>query len=204
MAQKYYVFSGLGADERVFKNLSFSDAEVEHIQWIPPLATETLAQYAQRIVQRITAPRPMLVGLSFGGMVAVEIAKILPVEKVILISSAKTRDELPLSYRFLGKLHLHKFLPYSLMQRANAFTYWLFGVDTSEDKALLKSILEETPTSFLRWAISAIIGWQNTEIPTNFIHYHGDNDHILPFRYIKNAQRVVGGGHSMVLSLCKI
>ena len=74
------------------------------------MATETLAQYAQRIVQRITAPRPMLVGLSFGGMVAVEIAKILPVEKVILISSAKTRDELPPSYRFLGKLHLHKFL----------------------------------------------------------------------------------------------
>ncbi|WP_278638062.1 hypothetical protein [Capnocytophaga sputigena] len=46
MAQKYYVFSGLGADERVFKNLSFGEAEVEHIHWIPPLATETLAQYA--------------------------------------------------------------------------------------------------------------------------------------------------------------
>ena len=30
MAQKYYVFSGLGADERGFKNLSFGDAEVEH------------------------------------------------------------------------------------------------------------------------------------------------------------------------------
>lgn len=100
MAQKYYVFSGLGADERVFKNLSFGEAEVEHIHWIPPLTTETLAQYAQRIAQRITTPHPVLVGLSFGGMVAVEIAKILPVEKVILISSAKTRDELPPSYRF--------------------------------------------------------------------------------------------------------
>ena len=90
------------------------------------------------------------------------------------------------------------------MKRANAFTYWLFGVDTPEDKALLKSILENTPTPFLRWAISAIIGWQNTAISTNFVHYHGDNDHILPFRYIKNAQRVAGGGHSMVLSLCQI
>ena len=30
MTQKYYVFSGLGADERVFKNLSFGEAEVEH------------------------------------------------------------------------------------------------------------------------------------------------------------------------------
>ena len=67
MAQKYYVFSGLGADERVFKNLSFGDTEVEHIQWIPPLATETLAQYAQRIAQRITVPHPMLLFRGDGG-----------------------------------------------------------------------------------------------------------------------------------------
>ena len=34
-----------------------------------------------------TSRNPILIGLSFGGMMCIEIAKLIPVEKVILISS---------------------------------------------------------------------------------------------------------------------
>lgn len=37
MKQTIYIFSGLGADERVFKQLNFSSLEPVFIDWIEPL-----------------------------------------------------------------------------------------------------------------------------------------------------------------------
>ncbi len=60
------------------------------MDWIEPLKNESLKNYAQRISNKITSDNPTLIGLSFGGILAVEISKILKLQKVILISSAKT------------------------------------------------------------------------------------------------------------------
>ena len=129
-----------------------------------------------------------------------EIAKQIPVKKLILISSAKGRKELPWFYRFSAWLNIQKILPYTLMKRANAFTYWLFGVTSSQEKALLKNILRNTPTIFLKWAINAILTWENTEIPTHILHIHGNKDRILPYRNVKNTHGIIGGGHSMIIN----
>src|SRR6185312_11284822 len=91
-----YVISGFGADERVFSKLDFGDNDVHFIQWQVPEKDETLASYAERLAKEIVYPNPILIGLSFGGMMAIEIAKLIPIEKVILISSIRDRYELPL------------------------------------------------------------------------------------------------------------
>lgn len=200
MTDKCYLLSGLGADGSVFQYIDFEGVEVEYIEWIAPLPKETLSAYAQRISQKITTPHPILVGLSFGGMVAMEIAKQIPVKKLILISSAKERKELPWFYRFSARLNIQKILSYTLMKRANAFTYWLFGVTSPQEKALLKNILRSTPTIFLKWAINAILTWENTEIPSHILHIHGDKDRILPYRNVKNTHCIIGGGHSMIIN----
>jgi len=140
MTDKCYLLSGLGADGTVFQYLDFEGVEVEYMEWLSPLPKETLPAYAKRMTQKITTPHPILVGLSFGGMVAMEIAKQIPVKKVILISSAKERKELPWFYRFSAKLKLQKILPYTLIKRTNGFTYWLFGATSAHEKALLKEI----------------------------------------------------------------
>ena len=200
MTEKCYLLSGLGADGTVFQYLDFEGVEVEYMEWLPPLPRETLPAYAKRMTQKITTPHPILVGLSFGGMVAMEIAKQIPVKKVILISSAKERKELPWFYRFSAKLKLQKILPYTLIKRTNGFTYWLFGATSAHEKALLKEIFRKTPTTFLKWAINAILTWKNTEIPTHILHIHGDKDRILPYRNVKNTHCIIGGGHSMIIN----
>ena len=40
---------------------------------------------------QITTEKPIILGVSFGGMLAIEIAKAIDCEQVILVSSAKTR-----------------------------------------------------------------------------------------------------------------
>ena len=200
MTDKCYLLSGLGADGTVFQYLDFEGVEVEYMEWLPPLPKETLPAYAKRMTQKITTPHPILVGLSFGGMVAMEIAKQIPVKKVILISSAKERKELPWFYRFSAKLKLQKILPYTLIKRTNGFTYWLFGATSAHEKALLKEIFRKTPTTFLKWAINAILTWKNTEISTHILHIHGDKDRILPYKNVKDTLCITGGGHSMIVN----
>ena len=82
---KVYIFSGLGADHRAFDTIDFGDLPIEHITWIKPKNNESIQSYAKRISSKLTDEKPILIGLSFGGMLLMEIAKIKPYQKIILI-----------------------------------------------------------------------------------------------------------------------
>lgn len=198
--KQVYLFSGLGADERVFHYLDLSGYETTFIRWLRPIKGETLEQYAKRLTQQITAPRPVLVGLSFGGMVATEVARLIEVEKVILIASAKTREEIPPYYRLAGQLRLHKLLPARLLKQPNGFSNWFFGANSQEDKAMLAAILRDTDSHFLKWAIDQIVNWTNRTPHPSTKHIHGTNDWILPFRYVVCDVEIKGGGHFMTVN----
>lgn len=129
---KVYVFSGLGVDRRVFDEVDFGDLQVEFVDWILPEKDEPLQKYALRISGVITTESPIFIGLSFGGMVAVEISKIISIRKIILIASAANAKELPVLYRCIGPLNVHKVIPLSLLKKRNALTDWFFGIRLKE------------------------------------------------------------------------
>lgn len=200
MGRAIFVFSGLGADERVFRKIQFQGFLVTHVKWIPPLQNESIDSYAKRILTQVTSPNPILIGLSFGGIMAIEVAKLIGTEKVILISSAKTREEIPFYYRAIGYTRLHRLIPAKLLKSSNFLTNWFFAVKTPEEKALLKNILEDTDPVFLKWAIDKILTWKHfgpNPVPLN--HLHGDRDRILPVRFVLNPILIKGGGHLMTL-----
>lgn len=200
MMKKLYIFSGLGADRRVFKYLDFSGFDVTFIEWILPVDKETIEDYAKRLAKQIKIEKPILIGLSFGGIMATEVAKHIQTEKIILIASAKTKNEVPFYYRFMGALQLHKLVPTQLMKHANFFSFWLFGIKKQEDKKLLTEILKDTDPRFLKWAINAIVNWKNIKAPQNCFHIHGSSDKILPLRFVKADSIVEGGGHFMTIN----
>lgn len=197
---KIYILSGLGVDRRVFDNIDFGNLDVEFIDWITPLTNETLEDYAKRISLKIRIENPVLIGLSFGGMVAVEISKIIKTKKIILIASAKNKFELPKLNRISGELGLNKLIPKSLFKKQNFFTNWLFGIETESEKLLLKNILQDTDPEFFSWAINEIVNWKNEISPENLIHIHGNNDRIIPFKNVKADFVVAGGGHFMTVN----
>ncbi|PRY28558.1 alpha/beta hydrolase family protein [Spirosoma oryzae] len=201
--KRIYIFSGLGADERVFQYLDFSGFTVTFIRWLQPLQNETIEEYAKRLTQQITTVRPILIGLSFGGIVATEVAKLIDTEKIILVASAKTRQEIPFYYRLAGRLRLHKLLPVDLLKRPNALSNWFFGVCSQSDKKMLATILRDTDGQFLWWAIDKIITWKNQLVHSNSIHIHGTADRILPIRYVVSDRQVDGGGHFMTVNKAK-
>jgi hypothetical protein len=196
--RELYLLSGLGADKRVFDFIDLSGYKLIHMEWIAPLPNESMSNYAVRLLPQICSTRPMLIGVSFGGMMAVEIGKLIETEKLILLSSAKSKLEIPIYFKILGTLGIHHLIPVSLFKCVNRLTYWFFGVTTDSEKSLLKDIIQSTDEKFLRWAIDKIVCWNNTTIPKNIIHIHGTNDRILP---LKNATTTFqNGGHLMILN----
>jgi pimeloyl-ACP methyl ester carboxylesterase len=195
-----YILSGLGADERVFQRLDLSGYSVTFIKWQAPLKKETIGSYAARLLAQIKTPKPTLIGLSFGGIMAVEIAKQIDTEKIILISAAKTKNEIPFYYRWAGVLKLHTLLPKPLLKSSNFLTNWLFGVTSSDDKQLLKQTLKETDIIFLKWAINAVVHWKNQILPKKLFHIHGKKDRILPVKFLNCDRAVKTGGHLMILN----
>src|SRR5688500_13870597 len=106
-----YCLSGFGADEKVFSKLTFPGYDIHYVKWNIPERNESLEAYAKRLIEQIRHTNPVLIGLSFGGMMCIEIARQVPVEKIILISSIKSFRERPFWMKLSGKLKLNKIFP---------------------------------------------------------------------------------------------
>lgn len=197
-----YFLSGLGADKRAFNFLTFPpNTKIVFIDWITPQKQESLQEYAKRIAQCIDTTNPFsLIGMSFGGILATEILAYVQPYKTILISSASRRQELPFYYRLAGFLKLDKLIPRKATNSANMLTYWMFGIQNSSDKTLLKDILKSTDTHFSKWAISEILNWKRITCQEHLIRIHGNQDRILPILNFKPKYLLKDAGHFMIVN----
>lgn len=193
-----YCISGLGADERIFANLSIKDANLIHIPWPEYDKYDELSCYAQKVSAMIKADNPIIMGVSLGGMITVEIGKIRAVKKSILISTAKTKDELPPYDGWFGKIIKSNLLPGFVYKTPNRVLLNLFGAQSDEDDALVAAILKTSDGQFMKWAMRAIALWENNTFNEPVTHIHGTNDKML-FPDTVNAEHwIEGGGHMMI------
>jgi len=197
--KEVYLISGLGADERVFQRLQWEGYKPIHITWEKPERDEPLDSYARRLSEQIATPRPILVGLSFGGIVAIEIAKQIEVESVIVISSAKTSLEIPRYFKWFRWFPIYRWFPFKqVLWACYWLLYWFFGVGTPEERQMLKAILLDTDINFLRWAMHRVVVWDNSVVPERLYHVHGMGDRIFPLRWVKPDLNIERGGHLMI------
>ena len=200
-----YCVSGLGADERVFQKLKFQGYQPVHICWVEPNLEESIAEYAKRLTIQIKSERPILIGLSFGGIMAVEMAKHIDTEKVILISSTKNEREIPFYFKIFRWFPIYKILPAKLiLWFGQLFASWFFSLETVAERNLFKAILFDTNARFFKWAIHQVVTWKNKLIPQNIYHIHGKSDRIFPFRFVSEDFSVENGGHFMIMSRAEL
>jgi len=195
--KELFLISGLGADKRVFNYLNLSGYNANHIQWIDPHPKESIESYAKRLSTQVNKPNPVLVGISFGGMIAIEIAKQIETEKVIIISSAKSKSDVPSGY-LTRTLKLHTLIPSRFLKKPNELLFWFFGVESVKEKIMLQSIIMDTDENFLKWAIDKIVTWENNAVLTNLTHIHGTMDRMIPYR--SADYKIEGGGHLMIVN----
>jgi pimeloyl-ACP methyl ester carboxylesterase len=199
---KAYFISGLGADERVFQFLDLPGIEKIYIKWIDPEEQESLASYANRLTAQIDLTQEViLVGISFGGIVAQEIAKIKACKKIILISSIKSPQELSWQLSLVSFCRVYRLFPAKVLKWSNALTVdYYFSTTSKTESKLLHQIIKETDDRFMIWAIDRLMTWKNPNPQADIIHIHGTADRIFPISPIKSCIKVQGGGHFMVVN----
>jgi esterase/lipase len=198
--KKIYCISGLGADERVFDKLKIRGVILQHVKWLMPEKNETIENYSSRMSLQIEDENPVLMGISFGGIMAIEIAKQKQTQKIILISSVKTKKELPAWMRFCGKFNLNLFMPPRSPKWFSPIAENYLGASNVEEKSLAKNFRETISPVYLHWAVDKIIKWQNAIQPTTIFHIHGTRDKTFPIKNVQPTHSIKNGGHFMIMN----
>lgn len=195
-----YCISGLGADERVFRLLKFpAHVNVIHVKWVQPEVNESLSSYAARLATQINTAQPFyLLGLSFGGIMAVELNHHIKPEKTILISSVSNRTEFSWHFKLIAWLKLYAVFPYQRLPWFQRMVAYFMGTQANGSMILLKDYLQQTNSDYLRWSIRQIVCWQQRERIPGIVHIHGTRDKIFSSSRIKADYWIDGGSHMMV------
>jgi len=196
--QRIHLISGLGADEKVFSNLDLQGYTTSYVPWLTPHKKERITAYAARMAEQINDPAPVILGVSFGGMMGIEISKLLPVQKLFIVSSIKTVRELPRWMRVVGAMQLNKFLPTKSYKYTEKVDNNRLGVSTAEEKEMVRAYRRNANPVYVEWAINEVLNWKNDWHPETIVHIHGDNDRIFPVKKIGDAHVLKGGTHMMI------
>ena len=171
--------------------------------WIPPRKDETLAEYASRFAETIPTARPMVLGgVSFGGMVAHEMAKSLEPDAVVLIASCRTHRGMRSVYWMLYPLLSS--LPTGLINAAKLFAPAALAALTRlspDQRKLCTAMFNEANPQFLRWALRALLDWNPKPLEGILVRQiHGRRDRIIPARRVYADEIIPGGGHLINLT----
>ncbi|MFT3793979.1 alpha/beta hydrolase [Flavobacterium sp.] len=197
-----YFMPGLAASPSIFERIQLPEDQFEMIflEWEIPLDNDSLSDYAQRIARKITKPNPVLVGVSFGGILVQEMAQFVDARKVIIISSVRCNTQFPRRMKVTKALHAYKLVPNNLVDKIEKLAKWSSNKTVKERMELYDRFLSVRDDRYLQWAIRNVVLWDRSEIDEKVVHIHGDADEIFPIRYIKNCHVVPGGTHIMILN----
>ncbi|HKR07506.1 MAG TPA: alpha/beta hydrolase [Bacteroidia bacterium] len=202
---KHVVFiPGLGADERIFSFINLKDCNKQFIKWVIPEKNESFQTYLLKIKEQIVIKQPpVIIGVSLGGIIAMELRDLIPVEKTIIISSVKTKKEMPAFFNWIRITGINKIMSPSLLKKSAVLIKPLI-TDTSNEKAmhLFKTMLHDADNDFIKRAIKFVLQWKRMSYnKENLIHIHGTKDLVFPLKNIRHYDyKITGGAHDMIMS----
>lgn len=196
-----YCMPGMAASPKIFEFVDFPDPFVIHrLSWIKPDENEPIAAYALRMCERIEHSNPILLGVSFGGVLVQEMAKHIRVAKVVIVSSIKNNKELPLPMKMAKKTNAHKLLPTQWINSLDALALFAFGKGIQKRIELYQKYLSERNSHYLSWAIDALVQWDQEYTLDNIIHIHGEKDTVFPIRNLDQPFYKIEGGHAAIIT----
>lgn len=197
-----YLMPGLAASPSIFEYLSLNPDvfDLHFLEWIvPDSKNEDLQSYCLRLKEQINHPSPVLIGVSFGGIIVQELSKLIDTQNLIIISSIKDPSEMPRRLEFLKNSMAYKLFPSRQIARINDFSYFAVHKRLKKKADLYNKYLSVRNEKYLNWAIYQVLHWKPDRRFQEVIHIHGDRDEIFPIKHIKDCIIVPNGTHAMIV-----
>lgn len=197
-----YFIPGMAANVSIFEHIKLPEDryKIHLIPWKIPDKNESLPEYAKRMSGKIGQRPCVLIGVSFGGIMAQEMSAFVNAQKVIIISSVKSNSEFPNRIRVVGKTKAYRFFPTSLISKIENWEKLAFGDFAKKRAALYQKYLSIKDKTYLDWSIEKIVHWNRVDPDPKVIHIHGDNDVVFPITNIKKCIVIKGGTHAMIIN----
>ncbi|TVZ55125.1 pimeloyl-ACP methyl ester carboxylesterase [Lutibacter sp. Hel_I_33_5] len=202
-----YFVPGLAANAKIFEFITLPKEKYElyFLEWLIPLSTnESIEEYAKRMCEKITHQNPVLIGVSFGGVMVQEMSKIIATKKLIIISSIKSNQEFPKRLKFAQITKAYKLFPTKIIINIEEYAKYFYGDYLKKRAELYKTYLSLRDPVYLQWAIYNVLHWQQKETTKDIIHIHGTKDLVFPIKNINNSKQVEDGTHAMILTKGKM
>ena len=200
-----YFMPGMAANPTIFEYIKLPEDrfKMHWLEWIIPNPNESIANYAERLAQKVEHDNSVLIGVSFGGIMVQEMSKFLKLKKIFIVSSVKCSHELPKRMKIAKKTKAYKLIPTQLLSNIEALAKYAFGETVTKRVELYKKYLSVNDKGYLDWAIKQMVCWkQETPLP-NVIHIHGEKDGVFPIYNIKDCIKIKGGTHIMIINKYK-
>ncbi len=196
---------GLAASSMVFENIKLDDKKysLHRIDWIQPKKNESIKTYCVRLSKKIKHKNPILLGVSFGGIIAQELDKIIKVKKLIIVSSVKSHKEYPILYKIARDYQLNNALPFGMFDNFIKFSLKLNINKLYKRIDLAERYLTERNEIYLEWAVWSLLNWKQEKYRPDLIHIHGDKDKVFPIENISKCIKIKGGRHEMIILKAK-
>jgi pimeloyl-ACP methyl ester carboxylesterase len=204
--KRLILFSGLGLDARYVTPSFPLPFELYVPPWIDPLPNESLESYALRIVPTLPidhATEYYIGGVSFGGMVALEVSRHLNPRGVFLISSCPSYRQVSWLVRLPGKL----IAPYVTPDFVKHFLWLaplairLTGPLHREQRNLLIDIWNHANLKVMRWGAMIMTQWEFTHrLAAPVHHLHARYDLFIPLSNVEPEAIVADGWHAFNLT----
>ncbi|WP_452223396.1 alpha/beta hydrolase [Lacinutrix chionoecetis] len=200
-----YLMPGMAANPSIFDNISLPENlfKTHKLHWEIPLKNETLSDYALRMTKKIKHDNVVLLGVSFGGILVQEMSKHIKLRKLFVVSSVKTKHELPKRFKVLKATRAYKLLPTQLAGNIDLLAKFAFGDLIKRRIDLYKKYLSVNDKYYLDWSISQVINWNQTEIIPEAIHIHGEKDIVFPHHCLGDCITIKNGTHIMIIDKYK-
>lgn len=206
---KIYFIPGLATDKTIYKGLiNELNAPCEVIEFKPLDDNDSLHDYAIKMAEDIDETKPFVIlGTSFGGILALEIAKIKHPEKLIIISSAKNREELNPIMKIKGGSFFVSLIPDKIMKQIFNKGFHISTLVRKSYRSIYneetKAMIAKSTGGFDKWVMLQVSSWKSDFEHQNLLHIHGDKDIVFPIKHIRNCYVIKDGGHPMIITRYK-
>ena len=192
---------GIGADHRAFSRLKTApDQPQVYADWLSLESTdESFETYCKRLVDHYKITNEdTLIGLSFGGLVVQQIAKVHGNKQVILVSSFRNRSDLKVLWTYCLKFKLYRLVPaFQLPLLAEVASPFLHSWRRKESK-ILREMLKDANFKLIRWSLKqiALIDLKST-YHRRYLSLIGDKD-LLIRTWCSDEMIIPDGAHFMI------
>ncbi len=192
----YYLIPGMGADRRIFENFNLQNGVIHYLEWTDHGDAKSLSEYALFIAQRIQTDNNIIIGSSMGGMMAVELSRIVKPKLTVLVSAPTGVHQFPRLLKTVRRLRIHKAVKPHNIPKLYKLADTFMGFKNEQQRSMFYDMIEKLGPRFVHFSVGAVLEWTNKEDPFGeFIQIIGTKDVLFDYRKMKSPFILEGGGH---------